>query len=57
MQNASPDFGFWTRNSSWKSHWFLVFHTPSEKSKKGMRKRYAELTTLLSVFKGTLDIS
>ena len=37
MRNASPAFGFLTGNSSWTCHWFLVSHTTSEMSKKGIR--------------------
>ena len=57
MQNASRAFGFLTRNSSCTCHWFLVFQRPSEMSKKGIRVRYAESMTLLSIFKGTVDIN
>ena len=53
MRNASLAFGFLTQNSSLTCQCFLVFQTPSEMSKKGIRVRYAELMTLLSVFKGT----
>ena len=35
----------------------LVFKTPSEMSKKGLRVRHAELMTLLNIFKGTVDIN
>ena len=56
MPNASPAFGFLTRNSSWTRHYVLVFHTPSEMSKKGIRVTYTELITLLSIFKVTVDM-
>ena len=51
MQNASLAFGFLTRNSIWARPQFLVFQTPSEMSKKGIRVRYTEVMTLLSIFK------
>ena len=54
MQNASRAFGFLTGNLSWTHHYFLVFQTPSEMSKKGIRVRYTELMTLLSIFKVTV---
>ena len=57
MQNASRAFGFLTGYSSWAHHWFLVFQTPSEMSKKGIRVRYTELMTLLSIFKVTVHIN
>ena len=56
MPNASPAFGFLTRNSSWTHHYLLVFDTPLEMSKKGIRVRYTELITLLSIFKVTVDM-
>ena len=34
----------------------LIFQTPPEVSIKGIRVRYAEIMTLLSIFKGTMDI-
>ena len=57
MQNASRAFGFLTGYSSWAHHWFLVFQTPSEMSKKGIRVRYTELMTLLSIFKVTVHMN
>ena len=34
----------------------LIFQTPSEVSIKGIRVKYSEIMTLLSIFKGTMDI-
>ena len=56
MWNASGAFGYLTRSSSRTGHWFLVFQTLSEMDKKGIRVRYTELTTLLSIFKVTVDM-
>ena len=53
MRNASRAFGFLTRNPT-SAH---PNQTPSEMSKKGIRVRYAELMTLLSIFKGTVDVN
>ena len=36
---------------------FLVFHTPSEMIKRGIKLLYAELITLLSIFKGTVHMN
>ena len=47
MRNASPAFRLL----------ILVFHTPSEMTKKGIRARYVELMTILSISKGTLDMN
>ena len=56
MWNASGAFGYLTQSSSRTGHWFLVFQTLSEMGKKGIRVRYTELTTLLSIFKVTVDM-
>ena len=44
---------------SWSGalRYLLVFQTPSEISINGLRVRYAELITLLSVFKSTVDMN
>ena len=57
MRNETRAFGFFTRNSSLTRQYILDFQTPSEMSKNGIRVRYAELMTLLSIFKGTVDIN
>ena len=54
MQNASFLFGFLIRNLSCTRHEFLVFQKTSEISMKGIRKKYAERMTLLSILKGTV---
>ena len=51
MQNASVSSGFLTWNSSWN-----CLQTPSEMGKKRIRVRYTELTTLLNIFKVTVDM-
>ena len=55
--SASLAFTFLTRNSTWVYHQLLVFQTPSEMSIKGLRVRYADLMTLVSIFKGTVNMN
>ena len=57
MRNASRAFRFLTRNSSSTRHYFLVFQTLSEMSNTRIRVRYAELMSLLGIFKGTIDVN
>ena len=56
MPNASFVFGFPTRNPSLTRHYRLVFQIPSENSIKEIRVRYANILTLLSIFKSTVNI-
>ena len=57
MQNSS--FFFWNVNSKFELNTplILVFETLLEMIIKGIRVRYAELITLLSIFKGTGDMN
>ena len=57
MRNASRAFRFLTRNSSSTRHYFLVFQTLSEMSNTRIRVSYAELMSLLGIFKGTIDMN
>ena len=55
--NASVAFGFLTRNPVWAHCQFIVFQTPWEISSKGIRMRYADFLTVLSIFKGTVNMN
>ena len=54
MQNISRAF---VCIFNWKLSLSTVFQTASETSIKGLRVRYAELITLLIIFKGTVNIN
>ena len=57
MQNASPAFGFLTRNLSWTRYYVLVSYNSSDMSKKEIRVRYAEFLTLRNKLKDTVDMN
>ena len=50
-------FGIFTRNLSWTQIYSLDFETPREISIKLIRVIYAATLTLLSILKGTIDMS
>ena len=55
-ENGKCESCFWTFNSK-LHHLFLVFHTPSEMSKKVIRVKYVDFLTLRRIFKGTVRMT
>ena len=57
MLNAIVTFGFLPRNAIWIHYYFLVFQPLLGMSIKGTRVRYSDILTLLSIFKGTVNMN